>query len=869
MKTADVRSAFLSFFAEHDHRVVRSSSLVPANDPTLLFTNAGMNQFKDALLGREDPGYKRATTSQRCVRAGGKHNDLENVGYTARHNTFFEMLGNFSFGDYFKEDTIAWAWEFVTGVLRLPEEKLWVTVHPSDDESRALWENKIGLPKDRVISLEENFWAMGETGPCGPCSELFFDHGPDVAGGPPGSPDEDGDRYIEFWNLVFPQYDRQPDGELELLAHPGVDTGMGLERVAAIMQGVHSNYEIDLFGSLIAATGELAGIDDVRASLANASVRVISDHIRSSAFLIADGVLPGNETRSYVLRRIIRRALRHGYKLNIREPFFHKLVEPLTREMGDAYPELAEHRTEIARTLLHEEERFAETLNQGMELLDRTIQGLSGNEISGDVVFQLYDTFGFPTDLTADVARERELTIDLAGFEVAMEAQRSRGRAAAKFSANVGQRIFTDSKVEFSGYDILADEATIVGLYAEDAKPVELLPAGSAGIVVLDRTPFYAESGGQIGDAGLLEGKDCRFRVTDTQVGGDQHLHRGRVEQGSLIVGTRLQTAVDAERRRKIELNHSATHLMHAALRAELGSHVQQKGSLVAPDRLRFDFSQPEPVTPEQLKRVQAEVNCEIQRNTEVAAEQLSYDNAMERGAMALFGEKYGDQVRVLSMGEGYSVELCGGTHVVRTGDIGVFCIVSETGIAAGVRRIEAVTGTGALRLIDETHALLNDVEVLVKANRGDLKDKVVSLVAEGQRLTKELRQIKQKLAATQGSNLADKAVQINGVNVLSVEVDGDADSLLQTLDALKPKLGSAVIVLGNVADGKVSLIAGVSKDLIKRVTAPEIIDRVGSRVGARGGGRPDLARAGGGSNPAALGAALGAVPDWLAVRLA
>jgi len=869
MKTADVRSAFLSFFAEHDHRVVRSSSLVPANDPTLLFTNAGMNQFKDALLGREDPGYKRATTSQRCVRAGGKHNDLENVGYTARHNTFFEMLGNFSFGDYFKEDTIAWAWEFVTGVLRLPEEKLWVTVHPSDDESRALWENKIGLPKDRVISLEENFWAMGETGPCGPCSELFFDHGPDVVGGPPGSPDEDGDRYIEFWNLVFPQYDRQPDGELELLAHPGVDTGMGLERVAAIMQGVHSNYEIDLFGSLIAATGELAGIDDVRASLANASVRVISDHIRSSAFLIADGVLPGNETRSYVLRRIIRRALRHGYKLNIREPFFHKLVEPLTREMGDAYPELAEHRTEIARTLLHEEERFAETLNQGMELLDRTIQGLSGNEISGDVVFQLYDTFGFPTDLTADVARERELTIDLAGFEVAMEAQRSRGRAAAKFSANVGQRIFTDSKVEFSGYDILADEATIVGLYAEDAKPVELLLAGSAGIVVLDRTPFYAESGGQIGDAGFLEGKDCRFRVTDTQVGGDQHLHRGRVEQGSLIVGTRLQTAVDAERRRKIELNHSATHLMHAALRAELGSHVQQKGSLVAPDRLRFDFSQPEPVTPEQLKRVQAEVNREIQRNTEVAAEQLSYDNAMERGAMALFGEKYGDQVRVLSMGEGYSVELCGGTHVARTGDIGVFCIVSETGIAAGVRRIEAVTGTGALRLIDETRALLNDVEVLVKANRGDLKDKVVSLVAEGQRLTKELRQIKQKLAATQGSNLADKAVQINGVNVLSVEVDGDADSLLQTLDALKPKLGSAVIVLGNVADGKVSLIAGVSKDLIKRVTAPEIIDRVGSRVGARGGGRPDLARAGGGSNPAALGAALGAVPDWLAVRLA
>ncbi|MFP6815278.1 MAG: alanine--tRNA ligase, partial [Pseudomonadales bacterium] len=696
-----------------------------------------------------------------------------------------------------------------------------------------------------------------------------YDHGPNVAGGPPGSPDEDGDRYVEFWNLVFPQYDRQPDGELDLLANPGVDTGMGLERITAIMQRVPSNYEIDLFRLLISATGALAEINDARASLANPSVRVISDHIRSSAFLIADGVLPGNETRSYVLRRIIRRALRHGYKLNIREPFFHKLVEPLTREMGEAYPELTEHQGEIVQVLQREEERFAVTLSQGMELLDRTIQELSGAEIPGDVVFQLYDTFGFPTDLTADVARERELTIDMAGFEIAMEAQRNRGRAAAKFSASVGQRIFTDSKVQFSGYERVTGDAIVVGLYADDAQPVESLDSGSTGIVVLDRTPFYAESGGQTGDAGLLAGEDCRFNVTDTQVGGDQHLHLGRVEAGSLAVGTRLQAQVDAERRRKIELNHSATHLMHAALRAELGTHVQQKGSLVAPDRLRFDFSHPEPVTPQQLQRVQAQVNGEIQRNTEVAAEQLSYDEAIARGAMALFGEKYGDQVRVLSMGADYSVELCGGTHVARTGDIGVFRIVSETGIAAGVRRIDAVTGPGALNLIDETEALLEDVEVLVKANRGNLRDKVGTVVADNRRMIKELQQIEQRLAATKGSDLAEQAVLINGINVLCIEVDGEAKSLLQTLDTLKSKLGSAVVVLGHVAEGKVSLIAGVSKDLIERVTAPEIIDLVGPQVGARGGGRPDMARAGGGNDPAALSEALRAVPEWLAARLA
>ena len=865
MKTADVRSAFLSFFAERDHHIVPSSSLVPANDPTLLFTNAGMNQFKDALLGREDLGYKRATTSQRCVRAGGKHNDLENVGYTARHHTFFEMLGNFSFGDYFKEETIGWAWEFVTEVLQLPPEKLWVTVHPTDDDSRALWEDKIGMPRDRVISLEENFWAMGDTGPCGPCSELFFDHGPAVEGGPPGSPDEDGDRYIEFWNLVFPQFDRQADGELELLPQPGVDTGMGLERIAAIMQSVHSNYEIDLFRGLIGAAGAMAGINDVQASIANASVRVISDHIRSSAFLIADGIVPGNETRSYVLRRIIRRALRHGNKLSIREPFFHKLVDPLALEMGEAFPELVEHRDQIVQTLLKEEERFAETLNQGMELLDKTISGLAGSEIPGDVVFQLYDTFGFPTDLTADVARERELTIDMEGFEVAMEAQRNRGRAAAKFTANVGQRVFTDSQVEFSGYDLLEDQATVIGLYAEDARTLESLASGESGIVVLDRTPFYAESGGQIGDAGVLEGDECRFVVDDTQVGGDQHLHIGRLETGSLTVGASLVARVDEQRRQQTILNHSATHLMHAALRGELGDHVQQKGSLVDPDRLRFDFSHPDPVTADQLKRVEAEVNREIQRNTPAAVEQLSYDDAIARGAMALFGEKYGDKVRVLSMGDGYSVELCGGTHVSRTGDIGVFRIVSETGIAAGVRRIEALTGQGALDWIDADQALLDDVGLLVKSNRGDLKDKVASVVAENRRLAKELEQIKQKLAATQGSDLAERAVDVNGISVLSIEVDGDAKSLLQTLDTLKSKLGSAVIVLGNVSGGKVSLIAGVSKDLLDRISAPQLIDEVGPKVGARGGGRPDMARAGGGDNPGALGAALDAVPGWLA----
>ena len=868
MKTADVRSAYLTFFEERGHRVVPSSSLVPHDDPTLLFTNAGMNQFKDALLGREDLGFRRATSSQRCVRAGGKHNDLENVGYTARHHTFFEMLGNFSFGDYFKAETIAWAWEFVTGVLALPKDKLWVTVHPTDDESRRIWVNDMGVASDRVVDLEENFWAMGDTGPCGPCTEIFFDHGPEVTGGPPGSPDEDGDRYIEFWNLVFPQFDRQPDGELTPLPQPGVDTGMGLERITAIMQGVHSNYEIDLFRNLLAAVGRLVGISDPAAQLGNASVRVIADHIRSSAFLIADGVLPGNEDRSYVLRRIIRRALRHGHMLDVREPFFHKLVTPLADEMGDAYPDIRSKAADVSAALLREEERFAETLSQGMELLNRTISGLDAREIPGEIVFQLYDTFGFPTDLTADVARERGLSIDMAGFETAMEAQRDRGRAAARFSASLGQRVHTVGKVEFLGYEGVEDRGTITDLFDAEGKAVSRLDSGDRGLIVLDRTPFYAESGGQVGDVGKLVSSGASFQVEDTQTSGDQHLHIGVVNGGSFEIGGEVSATVDAERRRRIRLNHSATHLMHAALRKTLGDHVQQKGSLVAQDRLRFDFSHPEPVSREQLAAIEKAVNAQVQANTEVSVERLAYEEAIGRGAMALFGEKYGDEVRVLTMGDGYSVELCGGTHVSRTGDIGLFQILSETGVAAGVRRIEAVTGPGALARVEEAENLLGGVAALVKSGRADVRDKVGALVEENRRMARELEQLQNKLAASQGSDLAGQAEEVSGVKVLAAAVEGDPKSLLQTLDSLKSKLGTAVVVLGNVSEGKVSLIAGVSKDLTDRIKAPELISLVGPKVGAKGGGRPDMARAGGGDKPDALREALAGIAPWVTERL-
>jgi alanyl-tRNA synthetase len=868
MKTAEVRSAYLDFFEGRGHRIVPSSGLVPHNDPTLLFTNAGMNQFKDALLGREDPGYRRAASSQRCVRAGGKHNDLENVGYTARHHTFFEMLGNFSFGDYFKEDTISWAWEFITGVLGLPRDRLWVTVHPTDDDARRLWESKIGMPRDRVISLEENFWAMGDTGPCGPCTEIFYDHGPSVAGGPPGSADQDGDRYIEFWNLVFPQFDRQPDGALAPLPQPGVDTGMGLERISAIMQGVHSNYEIDLFRNLLAAVGDIAGIRGADAQLANASVRVIADHIRSTAFLIADGVMPGNEDRSYVLRRIIRRALRHGHMLQIREPFFHTLVAPLAREMGDAYPLLRERADDVSAALLREEKRFAETLSQGMELLDRTIADLSGKTIPGNVVFQLYDTFGFPTDLTADVARERGLAVDMAGFESAMEEQRDRGRAAARFSATLGQRVHTRGRVEFRGYEELATAATVVSVFDAEGAEIGALRAGDRGILVLDRTPFYAESGGQVGDAGSIAAAGLAFEVEDTQTSGDQFLHIGRLVSGEVHPGALVDCQVDSERRRRTRLNHSATHLMHAALRRVLGEHVQQKGSLVSADRLRFDFSHPEPLKAAEIEQIEALVNAEIQNNSAVDTALLGYQEAVARGAMALFGEKYGDQVRVLTMGDGFSVELCGGTHASRTGDIGVFRVVSEAGVAAGVRRIEALTGPGALAWIREAEALLDQIASSVRGSRGDLSEKVGNLLEENRRLARELDALKQKLAAAAGADLSASAVDVAGIKVLAARIEGGADDLLQTLDALKAELASAVIVLGAVEDGRVNLIAGVTRDLVDRIKAPDLIKALAPSVGAKGGGRPDMARAGGGDRPDALPAALDSVTGWVASRL-
>ena len=868
MKTAEIRAAYLSFFEERGHTVVPSSPLVPRDDPTLLFTNSGMVQFKDALLGREDPGYARAVSAQRCVRAGGKHNDLENVGYTARHLTFFEMMGNFSFGDYFKEETIAWAWEFVTDVLKLPRERIWVTVHPSDSESREYWEKKIGLPAERVVDMDDNFWAMGDTGPCGPCTELFYDHGPEVEGGPPGTPEEDGDRYIEFWNLVFPQYDRSADGELTPLPRPGVDTGMGLERVTAIMQGVHSNYEIDLFRHLIRAAGAMAGFEKEEDMLASGSLRVIADHIRSSAFLIADGVIPGNEDRSYVLRRIIRRGLRHGYKLNITEPFFHKLVDPLIDEMGEAYPILRERRDEIVRALAAEEERFAQTLSQGMELLNETIADLHGTEIPGDVVFKLYDTYGFPVDLTADVARERGLTVDMAGFDQAMEAQRSRGRAAARFDATLGQRIHTEGRVTFIGYDREAGESAVTGIFDPDGTPVSELNAGQPGVLVLTETPFYAESGGQIGDTGTIESDAGRFRVTDTQQAGDQFLHIGEMESGTLGTGGGVRAQVDHERRRCIRLNHSATHLLHAALREVLGGHVQQKGSLVAPDRLRFDFSHPAPMAPAELRQVEEIVNAQIQTNSEVGTAFMSYDEAIAHGAMALFGEKYGSKVRVLTMGDGYSVELCGGTHVDRTGDIGLFRIISESGIAAGVRRIEAVTGPAALAWTYAGEEALAEVAGLVKGARTDVPAKVAAIVEENRRLNRELAQAQEKLAASQGGDLLSRAVDVAGIKVLATTVDGDGRTLMQTLDMLKSRLGSAVIVLGHVEKGRVSLIAGVSKDLTDRIRAPDLIDRVGAEVGSKGGGRPDMARAGGGDKVDALPDALAAVPDWVRARI-
>ena len=866
MKTSEVRDAYLNFFADRDHKIVPSSTLVPKDDPTLLFTNAGMNQFKDPLLGRSEPGYKRAVSSQRCVRAGGKHNDLENVGYTARHHTFFEMLGNFSFGDYFKEETITWAWEFVSEVLELPKEKIWVTVHPTDGEARELWQKKIGMPEERVIDLEENFWTMGDTGPCGPCTELFYDHGPDVEGGPPGSPDEDGDRYIEFWNLVFPQFDRSADGELAPLPQPGVDTGMGLERITAIMQGVHSNYEIDLFSSIIQRAGSFAGNLSREQMLANPSLRVISDHIRSSAFLVADGVIPGNEDRAYVLRRIIRRGLRHGHKLGINEPFFHKLVDVLAEEMGEAYPLLVERQSQVTGVLRTEEERFTETLNQGMSLLEGHIKKMSGTEIPGETVFQLYDTYGFPADLTADIARERGLTIDTPGFEAAMEEQRSRGRAAASFSANLGQRISVAETVEFLGYETLnGDNCTVLGTFDIEGDVVETLQEGQEGVLVLNRTPFYAESGGQVGDTGTLvsgAGGENSFSVNDTLVSGQQNIHVGVVTSGEFKNGASVAADVSADRRADIRRNHSATHLVHAALREVLGPHVEQRGSLVNDEKLRFDFSHNGPVTEDEISKIEQIVNEQILLNSDVQTDHMSYDDAVESGAMALFGEKYGDEVRVLRMGNGFSVELCGGTHVAKTGEIGSLYVIAEMGIASGVRRIEAVSGRGAYAFSRSQSQQLESIASVLKSSVSDVTSKVESLLQDQRGLQKQVNELNQELASNTSSSVGDQIQDIAGISVLAAEIAGDQQALMQTLDTLKSQHADSVFALAQVNKGKVNMVVSVQGKAADQLKAPDLLNQVGELVGVKGGGRPDLARGGGGDKPDALAEALAKAYD-------
>ena len=863
MKTTEIRDHFLKFFERHGHSIVASSSLVPGNDPTLLFTNAGMVQFKEVFLGQEKRPYTRAVSSQRCVRAGGKHNDLENVGYTARHHTFFEMLGNFSFGDYFKREAIRFAWDFLTRDMKLPAERLWVTIYKDDEEAADIWLKEMKVDPQRFTRLGEssNFWQMGDTGPCGPCSEIFYDHGPAVAGGPPGSPDEDGDRYIEIWNLVFMQYNRDAGGTLHPLPKPSVDTGMGLERVAAVMQGVHSNYEIDIFRNLINAVADILGTKDRQ----NKSLNVIADHIRSCAFLIVDGVLPSNEGRGYVLRRIIRRAARHGHLLGAQEPFFWRLVAPLVKEMGDAYPELAKARTQIERVLRQEEERFAETLTKGMKILEDDIAQMRGKVIPGETVFKLYDTYGFPADLTNDIARERGLSLDMDGFERAMEGQRDQARAASgfKIAGVVSLDEMRIQPAEFTGYETTCGDARITAIRVGDTEAKEI-KAGQEAVVYLERTPFYAESGGQAGDQGVLTAAGARFVVRDTQKG---HAHIGKLESGTLKVGERVTCEVDATRRRSTAGNHSATHLLHAALKKVLGSHVQQKGSLVDADRLRFDFAHFEPITHMQLDEIERLVNEEIRANDPVGTRILPIQEAMASGAMALFGEKYGDEVRVVGMGD-FSTELCGGTHVQRTGDIGLFKIVAEGGVAAGVRRIEAVTGAGALAYVRQTEDRLQLVAELVRGSRDDVARKVEQLQARVKGLEKELEQTRARLASGQGGDLSAQARDIKGVKVLAARIDGaDSKTLRDTLDKLKDKLGNAAIVLAAVQDGKVLLIAGVTKDLTAKVPAGELVNQVALRVGGKGGGRPDMAQAGG-TDPTQLDAALADVSGWVEGRL-
>ncbi|GAA5525622.1 alanine--tRNA ligase [Microbulbifer aestuariivivens] len=869
MKSAEIREAFLNYFAEQGHTVVPSSSLVPGNDPTLLFTNAGMVQFKEAFLGQEERPYSRATSSQRCVRAGGKHNDLENVGYTARHHTFFEMLGNFSFGDYFKREAIQFAWTFLTKVLNLPEERLWVTVHISDDEAADIWLKEMGVSAERFSRLDEdNFWQMGDTGPCGPSSEIFYDHGADVPGGPPGSDNDDLDRYIEIWNLVFMQFERSADGELHPLPKPSVDTGMGLERIAAVMQGVHSNYEIDLFQALLKAAGNVVGCAD----LENKSLRVIADHIRSCSFLIADGVMPSNEGRGFVLRRIIRRAVRHGHKLGHKEIFFYRLVEALVAQMGAAYPELREKQSVIETALRKEEEQFAKTLDKGMALLEDALQSLQGSEIPGELVFTLHDTYGFPTDLTQDIARERGLSLDMGGYEAAMEAQRQRARAAGKFKQDYSGALDLVGSTEFLGYEATKSSGKVLAI-VKDGEQVDRLEEGEEGAVVLDRTPFYAESGGQVGDCGYLQQDGGRFEVADCTKQGGHHLHSGKMLQGALAVGDTVEAEVAAEVRQSTALNHSATHLLHAALRKVLGEHVSQKGSLVDSERLRFDFSHPEAVTTKQLHAIEALVNGQIRANTPVQTEETDIETAKRKGAMALFGEKYGDTVRVLSMGreedgDAFSVELCGGTHVARTGDIGLLRIVGESGIASGQRRIEAVTGAHALAMFDEAQQRLEHVSALLKTRPDILADKVEQLIANNRKLEKEIAQIKTKLASGAGGDLSAQAVDVAGVKLLAVSVEGaDAKSLRDLADQMKNKLGSGVVLLAAPADEKVALVAAVTKDLTGRVAAGDLMRFAAGKLGGKGGGRADMAQ-GGGTDVAALPAMLAEVPAWVESQL-
>ncbi|WP_024167543.1 alanine--tRNA ligase [Escherichia coli] len=871
--TAEIRQAFLDFFHSKGHQVVASSSLVPHNDPTLLFTNAGMNQFKDVFLGLDKRNYSRATTSQRCVRAGGKHNDLENVGYTARHHPFFEMLGNFSFGDYFKHDAIQFAWELLTSEkwFALPKERLWVTVYESDDEAYEIWEKEVGIPRERIIRIgdnkgapyaSDNFWQMGDTGPCGPCTEIFYDHGDHIWGGPPGSPEEDGDRYIEIWNIVFMQFNRQADGTMEPLPKPSVDTGMGLERIAAVLQHVNSNYDIDLFRTLIQAVAKVTGATD----LSNKSLRVIADHIRSCAFLIADGVMPSNENRGYVLRRIIRRAVRHGNMLGAKETFFYKLVGPLIDVMGSAGEDLKRQQAQVEQVLKTEEEQFARTLERGLALLDEELAKLSGDTLDGETAFRLYDTYGFPVDLTADVCRERNIKVDEAGFEAAMEEQRRRAREASGFGADYNAMIRVDSASEFKGYDHLELNGKVTALFV-DGKAVDAINAGQEAVVVLDQTPFYAESGGQVGDKGELKGANFSFAVEDTQKYGQAIGHIGKLAAGSLKVGDAVQADVDEARRARIRLNHSATHLMHAALRQVLGTHVSQKGSLVNDKVLRFDFSHNEAMKPEEIRAVEDLVNAQIRRNLPIETNIMDLEAAKAKGAMALFGEKYDERVRVLSMGD-FSTELCGGTHASRTGDIGLFRIISESGTAAGVRRIEAVTGEGAIATVHADSDRLSEVAHLLKGDSNNLADKVRSVLERTRQLEKELQQLKEQAAAQESANLSSKAIDVNGVKLLVSELSGVEPKMLRTMvDDLKNQLGSTIIVLATVAEGKVSLIAGVSKDVTDRVKAGELIGMVAQQVGGKGGGRPDMAQAGG-TDAAALPAALASVKGWVSAKL-